>query len=146
MIASPQQLAELLSTLMLHLNRASSPELFRMLGALGLSFTQMKALFLLREAGDVHVKEVADRLGMSFPAMSRALDGLVQRGYVDRHESTKDRRARLVGLLPAGRAVLDELERARVSALEELTAALSDEERAGLHATLLPLVERIHPS
>jgi DNA-binding MarR family transcriptional regulator len=143
MIASPQQLAELLSRLLMHLNRASSPALFRMLGELGLSFTQVKALHFLLDAGEVNVKDVADRLGMSLPAMSRSLDGLVRRGFIERIESTEDRRARLVRLLPAGRATIDEFSRARVSALEDFTAALSDEERAGLHKTLLPLVERI---
>jgi DNA-binding MarR family transcriptional regulator len=143
MIASPQQVAELLSRLLMHLNRASSPALFRMLGELGLSFTQVKALHFLVDAGDVNVKDVADRLGMSLPAMSRALDGLVRRGYIERVESTEDRRARLVRLLPAGRAMLDEFQRSRVSALEDFTATLSEEERAGLHSTLLPLVERI---
>ena len=143
MIASPQQVAEVLSRLLMHLNRAASPEVFRMLGELDLSFTQLKALHLLLEGGDVNVKDVAGRLGMSLPAMSRALDGLVQRGYVERHESTADRRAKLVRLLPAGRAALDEIERGRISALEEFTASLTDEERAGLHATLLPIVERI---
>jgi DNA-binding MarR family transcriptional regulator len=146
MIASPQVLAELLARLMQHMYRASAPELFRMLGEQGLSFTQMKALHLLREAGDVNVKDVAGSLGMSFPAMSRALDGLVQRGYVERLESTMDRRARVVRLLPAGRKVLDEIERARLSALEDFTATLSDDERDRLHETLLPIVERIHTS
>jgi DNA-binding MarR family transcriptional regulator len=144
MIASPQGLAELLGQLMLHLHRSSAPELFKQLGELGLSFTQVKTLNLLRDSGDVNVKDVATSLNMSLPAMSRSLDQLVQRGYVDRHESEKDRRAKLVRLLPAGRAVLDDIERARVSALEEFTAALSDDERAALHATLLPIVERIH--
>ena len=145
MIASPQGLAALLGQLLLHLHRSSSPELFRQLGELGLSFTQVKALNLLRvSSGDVNVKDVATSLNMSFPAMSRSLDQLVQRGYVDRHESEKDRRAKLVRLLPAGRAVLDDIEQARVSALEEFTARLSDEERTALHATLLPIVERIH--
>jgi DNA-binding MarR family transcriptional regulator len=144
MIASPQALAELLAELMTHMIRSSAPELFRRLGELGLSFTQMKALHFLRESDGVQVKEIADKIGMSFPAMSRALDGLVQRGYVERLESEKDRRAKLVRLLPAGRAALDEIERARVSAMEEFMATLSDEERAELHATLLPIVERIH--
>ena len=146
MIASPQELAALLGRFVMQLNRAASPELFRMLGELELSFTQLKALHLLLEAGDVNVKDVAGRLGMSLPAMSRALDGLVQRGYVERHESPTDRRARLVRLLPAGRAALDEIERGRISALEEFTASLTDEERAGLHATLLPILERIRRS
>jgi DNA-binding MarR family transcriptional regulator len=144
MIASPQGLAELLGQLLLHVHRTSTPELFRQLGELGLSFTQVKALNLLRISDeDVNVKDVADSLSMSLPAMSRALDKLVQRDYVERVESEKDRRAKLVRLLPAGRAVLDEIEQARKSAIEELTATLSDEERAALHAALLPIVERI---
>jgi DNA-binding MarR family transcriptional regulator len=146
MIASPQALAELLAQFIRHLYRQSSPELFRMFGELGLSITQVKALHLLREAGDVNVKHVASSLGMSLPAMSRSLDQLVRRGFVERRESEQDRRAKLVRLLPPGRAALDEIERARVSALEDFTAELSDEERAGLHTTLLPLVERIRTS
>jgi DNA-binding MarR family transcriptional regulator len=145
MIASPQGLAEILGQLLLHVHRTSAPELFKQLGELGLSFTQVKALNLLRISDeDVNVKDVADRLSMSLPAMSRALDKLVQRGYVDRIESEKDRRAKHVRLLPAGRAVLDEIEHARINAVEEFTATLSDNERAALHAALLPIVERIH--
>jgi DNA-binding MarR family transcriptional regulator len=145
MIASPQELAELLGKLLLHVHRTATPELFRQLGELGLSFTQVKALNLLRISDeDVNVKDVADRLSMSLPAMSRSLDKLVQLGYVERVESEKDRRAKLVRLLPAGQAVLDEIEQARKSAVEELTVTLSDDERAALHAALLPIVERIH--
>jgi DNA-binding MarR family transcriptional regulator len=144
MIASPQAVAEVLGKLMQLCYRSSSPELFRRLGELDLNLTQVKTLHLLTDSADVNVKEVAGLLNMSLPAMSRSLDGLVQRGYVERLESDKDRRARLVRLLPAGRALLEEIEQARVSALEDLMATLSDDERAGLHATLLPIVERIH--
>ena len=143
MIATPQTVAELLARLMQACYRSSSPELVRLLGELSLSFTQVKTLHLLRAGGDVHVTDVAGSLGMSLPAMSRSLDGLVQRGFVERKESEKDRRAKLVRLLPAGRAVLDEIEQARVSAVEEFTATLTDDERAALHAALLPIVERI---
>ena len=144
MIASPQATAEVLAQLMRLCYRNSSPELFRRLGELDLSLTQVKTLHLLQADADVTVKEVAGLLHMSLPAMSRSLDGLVQRGYVERLESEHDRRARLVRLLPAGRAVVEEIEQARVSALEEIIATLSDDERAALHATLLPIVERIH--
>jgi DNA-binding MarR family transcriptional regulator len=142
-VASPHVVAELLGRLLLHLHRSSSPEMFRVLGALGLSITQVKTLHALRTAGDVNVKDVAGRLGMSLPAMSRALDGLVARGFVERRGSDQDRRAKLVRLLPAGRDALDAIERVRLSVLEEFTATLSDEERDRLHATLLPIVERI---
>jgi DNA-binding MarR family transcriptional regulator len=131
---------------MVQLNRTASPSLFRMLDQVGLSFTQVKALHFLLDGGDVNIKDVAGRLGLSLPAVSRALDGLVKRGYVARHESTKDRRAKLVRLLPAGRAMLDDIEQSRAAALEEFVASLPDEERAALHASLLPIVERTrHP-
>jgi DNA-binding MarR family transcriptional regulator len=140
---SPQALAELLGQLILHVHRSSSPELFRVLGELGLSFTQVKSLHILREADDVNIKDVADRLGLSLPAISRALDGLVQRGLVERRESDRDRRAKLVRLLPAGRDALDTIERSRVSVIEDFTVTLSDAERSQLHAVLLPIVQRI---
>jgi DNA-binding MarR family transcriptional regulator len=143
-IASPHTVAELLGRLILHIHRSSSPELFRLLGELGLSFTQVKTLHALREANDVNVKDVADRLGLSLPAMSRALDGLVERGFAEREASDQDRRAKFVRLLPAGRDALDTIERSRLSVIEEFTVTLSDSERAGLHAVLLPIVERIH--
>jgi DNA-binding MarR family transcriptional regulator len=146
MIASPQATAEVLAQLMQLCYRNSSPELFRRLGELDLSLTQVKALHLLTADADVNVKEVAGLLNMSLPAMSRSLEGLVQRGYVERLESDKDRRAKLVRLLPAGRAVLEEIEQARISALEDIIATLSDDERAALHASLLPIVERIRSS
>ena len=143
MILSPQALAELLGQLILHVHRASSPELFRVLGELGLSFTQVKTLHVLRESDDVNVKDVADRLGLSLPAISRALDGLVQRGFAERRESDRDRRAKIVRLLPAGRDALDTIERSRVSVIEEFTVTLSADERSQLHTVLLPIVERI---
>ena len=145
MIASPQALAELLARLMLYLNRASSPEMFRLLDQLGISLTQFKTLHFLRDAEEVNVKDVSERMGLSLPAMSRAIDGLVRRGYVERTESAEDRRARLVRLLPAGQDALDTFEHGRLSALAEFLARLSDEERAGLHAALLPIVERSPP-
>ena len=145
MIAPPQTVAELLGRLMMHLNRASSPEMFRLLEQLGISLTQFKTLHFLRDAEEVNVKDVSERMGLSLPAMSRAIDGLVRRSYVERTESTEDRRAKLLRLLPAGRAALDQFERGRLSALEDFMATLSDEERAGLHAVLLPIVERIPP-
>jgi DNA-binding MarR family transcriptional regulator len=145
MIAPPQAVAELLGRLIMHINRAASPEMFRLLDQLGISLTQFKTLHFLRDAAEVNVKDVSERMGLSLPAMSRAIDGLVRRDYVERTESADDRRARLLRLLPAGRAAIERFERGRLSELEHFVATLSDEERAGLHSVLLPIVERIPP-
>jgi DNA-binding MarR family transcriptional regulator len=117
--------------------------MFRVLGELELSFTQMTALFLLAEHGRLPVKDIAGNLSMSLAAMSRSVDGLVRRGFVARSECPSDRRSRLVTLLPAGRDVLGRVMAARGAALVEFASALPDAERDALHAALLPIAERI---
>jgi DNA-binding MarR family transcriptional regulator len=141
--ATPQQLAQALATLSHHVNRTASPDMFRVLGEVGLSFTQMKALFQLADAGELTVKHLADKLAMSFPAMSRSVDGLVQRGFVARREDETDRRSRRIALLPEGREVLDRVTAARSHALEAFAAELPDAERTALYQALLPIAERI---
>jgi len=126
-----------------YLNRKSSADLFRMVAELGSSFSQVKMLFLLEDGGEHSVKEIARHLGLSLPAASRAVDGLIQRGYVSRRESATDRRSRLVALTGDGRAVVDRVLRARLHTLEAFADELTPEERDGLYTALLPIVERI---
>ena len=126
-----------------HINRTASPDMFRVLGEVGLSFTQMKALFVLSERDEATIGDLAGRLAMSLPAMSRSVEGLVQRGYVERKECPSDRRSKRLVLLPQGREVLSRVTAAREAALVEFAAELPDAERTALHAALLPIAERI---
>jgi len=142
-VATPQQLATVMAIVNVHINRSTSPDMFRVLGELELSFTQMKALFVLEDAEQMTVTDIAQRLSMSPAAMSRSIDGLVQRGFVARRESASDRRSREIALLPQGRDALRRLLAAREAALESFAEALSDAERTALHAALLPIAERI---
>ena len=142
-VATPQQLAAALVELTGHINRTASPDIFRLLDELEMSFTQMKLLYLLHEHEETTVKEIAGRLSMSVAAMSRSIDGLVQRGFVARHERADDRRSKRIALLPPGREVLERVAAVREAALVEFAAALPDAERTALHAALLPITERI---
>ena len=81
--------------------------MFRVLGEVGLSFTQMKSLFVLQEAEEMTVKDISAKLSMSLPAISRSVDGLAGRGFVARRECEHDRRSKLIALLPQGREVLE---------------------------------------
>ena len=54
---------------------------------------------------------VADALGLSLPAISRAVDGLVQRGLVKREEDPRDRRSKLVTATAAGARTFERLTR-----------------------------------
>jgi DNA-binding MarR family transcriptional regulator len=144
-VASAQRLSELLAPLWAYLNRKSSAELFEMVAELDSSFSQVKMMFLLEDGGEHSVKEIATHLGLSLPAASRAVDGLIQRSWVTRRESVADRRSRLVALTDDGRAVVDRVLRARLKTLERFADELTPQEREGLATALLPIVERIAP-
>src|SRR3954465_15446171 len=145
-VASAQRLSELLAPLWAYLNRKSSAELFKMVAELDSSSSQVEVMFLLEDGGEHSVKDIAPHLGLSLPAASRAVDGLIQRGWVTRRESAEDRRSRLIALTDAGRAVVDRVLRARLKTLERFADELTLQERATLTAALLPIVERIAPS
>jgi DNA-binding MarR family transcriptional regulator len=146
MAASPQQLAEVMGALTTYLNRCGSPDLIRFLADVDLSFTQVKMLMLLEDKGEMSVKDVAGALNLSLPAASRAIDGLAQRGLVDRREAEHDRRAKIVSLRPGGRQIGQALIDSRRAIYESFAAELGEDERTALHAALLPIVERIRRS
>src|SRR3954453_16351152 len=142
-VASTQQLSELMGPLWAHLNRRSSADLFRMVAELDSSCPHVKMLFLLEDGGEHSLKALATALGLSLPAASRAVDGLIQRGYVTRREAATDRRSRIIALTDDGRAVVERVMRARLQTLEAFADELTPEERDGLYTALLPIVERI---
>jgi DNA-binding MarR family transcriptional regulator len=120
-----------------YLMRTANVGTFNAIAELDLSFTQLKALCALEMDGDDRsVKALADSLGVSLPAMSRAVDGLFDRGFVDRREDPVDRRVRRLRLTDAGRTVPRALNEARLSALQELIGSLGDEEAAALQRAL----------
>jgi DNA-binding MarR family transcriptional regulator len=125
-----------------YLMRTANVGTFNTIAELDLSFTQLKALCALEMDGDERsVKALGESLGISLPAMSRALDGLFERGFVERREDPLDRRFRRVSLTDAGRTVPQALNQARLSALQELLSSLGDEEAGALEHALGLILE-----
>ncbi len=138
-------LAEHLHRVWAHILRSSGGGYLAEIERIGLSLTQLKMLNLLGEADGISGKQVAETLGLSTPAVSRALDGLAQRGLVERTECAHDRRSRLLSLTDTGRDVLNTVEEARLAGLAQFADSLPDSERDALVAALSPIVKRISP-
>jgi DNA-binding MarR family transcriptional regulator len=137
---SPQELAGELLDLWTHLMRGSSQQMFILLGELDLTITQMKTLGMLEDCVEqVSVKELSERLGLSLPATSRTVDGLLRRGLLSRLEDTEDRRIKRVRLTDDGRAMVHRIVTARLQGLEAYAATLSDDQRAVLMEALADL-------
>ena len=124
-----------------YLLRTANVGTFNAIADMDLSFTQIKALCALEAAGEERsVKALAGSLGLSMATISRAVDGLFERGLVQREEDPADRRMKRVRLTPEGMAVPRGLNEARLSALSELMASLDDEQADALaHAASLIL-------
>ena len=83
---------------------------------------------------------------MSLPATSRTVDGLLQRGLLERREDEHDRRIKRVRLTDEGRDVVDRIDTARLAGPRGLRRhALPDEQRAALLAAAArPRTRRTH--
>jgi DNA-binding MarR family transcriptional regulator len=97
---------------------------------------------LAYDAEQMSLKELADRLGLSLPAVSRSVDSLVQRGLVTRAEDAEDRRMKQVRATAEAPELLDRLTELRLAGIEKFVATLSPRERSKLAAGLAPLAQR----
>jgi len=88
------------------------------------------------------LSSVAEKLGLSLPSASRAVDWLVKHEYVVRAEDPDDRRARRLELTDSGRSLAHQLLAARLEGLGQFAASLSEDERERLESALELLLER----
>lgn len=140
MQVSPKQLAESLTALWRMVASGSEDASLALIAELGLSLTQVKSLFLLQHCDEeISVGELAERLGISLAATSRTVEGLLQRGWLERREDEHDRRMKRVTLTPEGREMAGRIADARMAGLEAFAASLTDEQRARLHTALTDL-------
>lgn len=141
--ASDDRLVEDLAGVVKYLMHVHGGDFFKAVGELDLSFSQVRILSLLaRELPQASVKDLADRLGLSLPAVSRAVEGLVQRGYVTRAEDTEDRRVKNVAATGDGRALFAKLVELRVAGVADFVETLTARERTRLASALAPIAGR----
>jgi DNA-binding MarR family transcriptional regulator len=121
----------------------SDSEFTREVAEQDLSFSQLKTLLLLAEhAGTLSVKDVAERLGISLPAASRAVDSLVRRGLAERTEDPDDRRMKQVRPTRKGDRLTERLVAARIRSFERLLEGFTATERRKLGDALDEILAR----
>lgn len=102
------------------------------------SGTHFGVLRMLR-ANDLPIHLIAERHGVRMPTMSRTVDTLEQRGWVERLRAPHDRRSVLVRITRTGRQVLREVEEMAEARVGRLLNEVSDEGREHLRAGLVEL-------
>jgi DNA-binding MarR family transcriptional regulator len=97
--------------------------------------TQWATLRLIA-AGPWTMSELARHKAVSLPTMSKSVDMLARRGWVERFVDETDRRQTLVRPTEAGRQILAECRRQIEDLMDEKLSALSHTEREHLSASL----------
>lgn len=106
---------------------------------LGLTMTQLRVLFILRNEGGASARTLADRLNVTPSTLTRIVDRLVGQGLVCRSVDEDDRRLVRHSLTEAGASAVEELERAGRSRMNEVFGRLSGEELGRLVSALRDL-------
>ncbi len=139
-----QELAKDLGALVRHLLAVDGRNFLELVEELDLSLSQLKSLQVLYDAPEpLSVKALSDRLGLSLPAVSRAVDALVRRGEVTRDEDPSDRRCKRVTLSAGGRRTFERLIALRAAGIRRFVDQLDPEDRTRLAAAMHPVARKV---
>src|SRR6059036_4383642 len=94
-----------------------------------LTYAQSQVLFHVAEHPDCHMGEVAKAFGVTLPAVTHIVDRLEQKNLLTRADHPTDRRVYVLDLTRGGRALVDELQAIRLSAMEEVLTGMSVADR-----------------
>lgn len=114
--------------------------------AADLSVPQFRALIYLAHHPGASLSALADHLGLTPPATSRLVDGLVARQAVERAASPADRRRIALTVTASGQAVLEVARCGTQARLAEHLGALSPDELSHLAAALTTLRRVFRPT
>ena len=95
----------------------------------GHSLPQIHAVEILGANGDLRMKELAEKMGITTGTLTVQIDKMEQAGLVARKAHQQDRRSILVGLTEQGQAVYREHDQLHHGLSDQLTAKFSDSER-----------------
>jgi DNA-binding MarR family transcriptional regulator len=102
----------------------------------GLSIGQFRLLHMVHKDPERSLSDFADDLGVSVPAASKMVDGLVEKGFVGRAADSADRRRISLVLTADGTAVMKEAKKGLESRMASALAGLSPAEAAALAKAL----------
>jgi len=140
---SAPALAEQLLALWRHVLTHGGADSYAIFDELELTLTQVKALHALADQ-ELSVRELAEKLNLSLPGASRAVDALVDRELLTRREDQTDRRMKRLGSTPAGLTALARLDESKLVGLESFSATLPAAQRKRLSAALRPILDDLH--
>ncbi len=102
----------------------------------GLTVPQFRSLCFTSTTTGCSLSAVADFIGLSLPAMSRLVDGLVEQQLMERRPCDDDRRHVRLSVTPAGEVALREARQLAQAELANILGRLTARQRATVISTM----------
>ncbi len=101
-----------------------------------LTFPQFRIVRTIEHHEGASMSQVAEHVGATLSATSKLVEGLVERGYVQRETSKDDRRKKVLALTDTGAQVLASLHQEAISCLADRLVTLSPSECAMINLAM----------
>ncbi len=111
----------------------------------GLSIWQWRVMAVTADTPGISATEIGQRTQMDKVAVSRAVAGLIELGYLERRASTEDARRSSLVLTAAGRGIYEMIVPLALSEEAQLVSALSEREQAELARLMGKLAKAASP-
>src|SRR5262245_51562343 len=100
--------------------------------ALDVTVAQLHALAWVAEHGPCSVREIAEGLGVTHPAVIKLVNRLQEKGLAQRSLCARDHRQAAIAATAQGRDLVNRTRAARAERLEQVMARMSDTDRQAL--------------
>jgi len=108
-----------------------------------LTQSQLQLLRLVSVKSDHSIGSLANHIGVSNPAVSKAVDRLVQRMFLRRTDREHDRRTIHLSLTTAGRKIMAKFDATKQKRIAELFSGTSEEELYAASEFMLRMSTRV---
>ena len=137
---STNQTAERLADLTFSLLQRCQEKEARLAEEHGLFHAEFRCLRLMGSEGSLNNKDIAERMNLSPSRITRIMDGLVKKGYMQREINKGDRRNMKIRLSRRGNNLTNKLS----SAFIEIHSEILQEIDISQHESLITNMEHLH--
>ncbi len=137
---STNQTAERLADLTFSLLQRCQEKEARLAEEHGLFHAEFRCLRLMDSEGSLNNKDIAERMNLSPSRITRIMDGLVKKGYMQREINKGDRRNMKISLSRRGKILTNKLNKAFVDLHSEILQDID----VSQHEPLITAMEHLH--
>lgn len=142
-VKRPVGMEENLAVVMMRVRRNVRTALREAVREEGLTQNEIEVLLFLQQGAFNTARDISQERGMPRSLVSKAVDQLVRRGYVEAVHDREDRRVVRLRLLPVAQEMVDRLVLARKEFFAQLCRGITQEEAAAFTSMVGKMTENL---